>query len=282
MKQLMNKTLLTNTLIFVSLLLVVLAQIRYDQKDKPFIVKFEAVNRTLTPAIVLQYTNFGFSNVIADYYWINAIQDVVQWNEKDHFYVEYFKNISTLDPKFEYPYLLGIFVVPNEKSPKYIDEIASVADVGISALPDNWRIPFYLSTAYKMNTKNLESTDHYLSIAASIKDAPEAVQIVYKAFSKNKLKTETFAREMIKVIYDTTDNETIKKLAAKGLLINDIRSMLEKAIATFKLTYNVFPENIHGLEELNYIALPQEVKDAFTVVINTDGTFKLVEKITEN
>ena len=278
MKYLTNKTLLANLLIFISLFLVVLAQIRYDQKDKPFIIKFAAVNRTLIPAELLKYTSFGFNNVIADYYWINAIQDVVQWNEKDHFYVEYFKNIATLDPKFEYPYLLGIFVVPSEKSPKYIDEIADVADVGIATLPDNWKIPFYLSTAYKMHTKNLERTDHYLSIAASIKDAPEAVHLVYKAFSKNKLKTKSFARQMIKVIYDTTDNETIKKIAAKGLLINDLNSAIEKAIASFKLVYKVYPKTEEELENANYISLPQQIKDAFTVIINPDGTFKITEK----
>jgi CRISPR/Cas system-associated endonuclease Cas3-HD len=83
---------------------------------------------------------------------------------------------------------------------------------------------------------------------------------------------------MIKVIYDTTDNETIKKLAARGIVINELTTMLEKGIARYKIKYQVFPKSLSELERVNYVLIPVAVKDAFDVVISEDGGFKIVEK----
>ena len=176
------KVLFSGALLVTLIVFCVVTQLEYDAANKPFTHKFEAVNRTLFPASVLKYLSFGFNNVIADMYWIRTIQDLIQWNEKDQFYVDYFKNISTLDPKFEYPYLFGIFVVPTNKSPQFLNEIAIVADRGIEALPENWQIPFYLSTKYKLITQDLNKTAYYLNLAASRDTAPESV---FALFSVN-------------------------------------------------------------------------------------------------
>jgi hypothetical protein len=258
--------------------LYVETQFQYDANNKPFTHKFEAVNRTLIPAIVLKNLSFGFDAVIADMFWISSIQDLIQWNEKDHFYVQYFDNISTLDPRFEYPYLFGIFVVPTSKSPTYIDEMATISERGITALPDNWKIPFYLSTKYKALTKDYERASHYLEIAVNRDSAPQVVKDVYQAFKKNEQQDKREVSAMIKVIYDTTDNETIKKLAARGIVINELTTMLEKGIARYKIKYQVFPKSLSELERVNYVLIPVAVKDAFDVVISEDGGFKIVEK----
>lgn len=266
--------------IALSLLFVLCAWVQtiYDTEHKPFTHKFEAVDRTLMPAPVLKTLSFGFNNILADMYWIRTVQDLIQWNETDRFYLQYFDNISTLDPKFAYPYLFGIFVVPTAKSPQFLDEFSLIADRGISALPENWEIPFYLSTKYKSITKDYERADHYLEIAAQKEKAPEVVHTVYSAFKVNKEKDREQVSQMIKVIYDTTDNETIKSLAAKGLVINDLTNTVEKAIARFKIRYNSYPRTLKELEDTKLIVLPQETKELFDVAIKEDGSFRLIEK----
>ncbi len=265
-------------LLVVLLTLSALTQVRFDEASKPFSFKLEAIDRHIIPYQLLKHVNFGFSSIMADYYWIMAVQDLSHWNNKDIFYLEYFKNIATLDPRFEYPFLFGIFVVPNEKSPELLDKIAEISEDVMTALPDDWAIPFYLSTKYKTLTKNLERTEHYLFIAQSKKEAPNVVHVVYNGFITNQTKERTAISQMIKVIYDTTDNETIKKLAAKGILINELNGKIEEAIAKFKIKYGEFPANYDALEKTSILTLPQEIKDAFSVEIYKDGSFRLVEK----
>jgi hypothetical protein len=211
-----------------------------------------------------------------------AVQDLNHWNNEDLFYLEYFRNIATLSPKFEYPYLFGIYVAPNEKSPALLDEMASISSIGMSSLPLDWSIPFYLSTKYKTLTKNDARALYYLSIANKTKGAPEVVHLVYSSFIKNEAKDRGAVRQMIKVIYDTTDNETIKNLAAKGIFINDLNEQLEKAIAKFKIKYGIFPGSTSELEKVNLLYLSPEIKNSYEVEINKDGKFKLKEKPSQN
>lgn len=264
------------------IILVTLTQAIYDEHSKPFSFKLESIDRHILPAKLLEYTNFGFKNMLADYYWIMAVQDLSYWNNKDVFYLEYFKNISVLDPKFEYPYLFSIYVVPNEKAPKLLDNIASIAETGMSALHNNWAIPFYLGTKYKTLVRDNEKAELYLKRASEVKTAPPVVNLVYTSFLKNQAQDRKDVTQMIKVIYDTTDNGTIKKLAAKGILINDLSDVIEKAIARFKIKYKVFPKNSTDLERTNLLTLPREIKDAFDVEISGDGGFRLVEKENTN
>lgn len=273
-----NKTLLYTAIFGGFIIAIIGTQLYYDDNSKPFTHKFEAVNRVLLPPEILPYINFGFRGILADVYWLRSVQDLIQWNLTDHFYVEYFRNISVLDQKFEYPYLFGIFVVPNEKSPTYIDEIAAIADKGIEALPKNWKIPFYLSTKYKSETREFERANHYLEIAIAKDDTPSVVKTVYTAFKKNQLQDKRDVSLMIKVIYDTTDNETIKKLAARGIIISDLTTTIEKGIARFKVRYNMYPKNLAELEAAKSVRIPQEIKNAFDVQISPNGGFKIMEK----
>lgn len=272
------KPFITSGLLLLLITLLVGIQIKYDAVNTPFTHKFEAIERTLLPAQIVKNFNFGFSNVIADMYWIRAVQDLVHWNETDSYYVDYFENISTLDPKFEYPYLVGIFVVPTSKSPSFLERISVIADRGIEALPENWQIPFYLSTKYKSITKEYERADHYLSIAVANENAPEVVRTVYNAFKVNQANDRKQVSEMIKVIYNTTEDTTIKKLAAKGIIVNDVTDAVEKAIARFKIKYKAYPQNLAELEQTKLIGLSPEIKNLFDIEIRKDGSFRLIEK----
>mgnify|MGYP006054958267 CR=1 FL=1 len=272
------KPFITSGLLVLLITLLVSIQIKYDAVNAPFTHKFEAIERTLLPAQIVKNFNFGFSNVIADMYWIRAVQDLVHWNETDSYYVDYFENISTLDSKFEYPYLVGIFVVPTSKSPSFLERISVIADRGIEALPENWQIPFYLSTKYKSITKEYERADHYLSIAVANENAPEVVRTVYNAFKVNQANDRKQVSEMIKVIYNTTEDTTIKKLAAKGIIVNDVTDAGEKAIARFKIRYKAYLQNLAELEQTKLIGLSLALKNVFDVEIAANGSFKIIEK----
>jgi hypothetical protein len=263
-----NKTLLVSSIFVLLFVCVVITQILYDRAANPFSFKMAVVKRNLLPASILPYISLGFNNVLADYYWIYAIQDLTVWDHKDSRYIEYFRNISTLDPTFEYPYLFSIFTIPRKDTPALLQKLTPIADKGIAAIPTSWQIPFYLSTAYNITTKSYNDTEHYLSIAASKSSGPPGIYLVYSSFITKKLKGKEAAREMIKVIYDNTDNEIIKQLAAQGIVIDDATQMLEKAVIAYKAKYGSYPKTVDDMSRLNLIHLPDAFTNAFTIDIN--------------
>lgn len=276
------------------LILITLFQVRYDRLAPPFTTAVPVAQRLFFPSKVLPYLDFGFTNILTDFYWISAVQDLIAWNGTDPFYLNYFRNISTLDPKFEYPYLFSILAVPQiektTKDIKVLNDVAVIAQKGIDAIPTSWQIPFYLSTQYYIFTKAYEPAEKYLAIAASREGAPDGVHLVYSSFvGKNIIRTKNLinnpnatsatTQDFIKVIYNNTDNETIKKLASKGIQSEIVNSMLEKGIIAYKEKFKHYPKTVQEMIDVHFISLPEAFLDYFTITINPkNGSFKVIEK----
>ena len=251
-----------------------------DDVGPPFTTKLALAKRNLLPPQILPYISFGFNNFIADGYWIRAIQDFVAWNGKEGFYIGYFKNITTLDPKFEYPYLFNILTVPLNKDVRTLDVIALISEKGMKAIPESWQIPFYIGTQYYLFTKSYQPAEKYIGIAAEKKNAPDGVYLLYSTFvAKDLYTTEekmNLSKKLVRVIYNNTDNEVIKKLAAQGIQENIISQLLEKSILAYKEKNKRYPATVEEILSAHLVRLPQEFIDNFTVTINpVNGTFEI-------
>lgn len=269
------------TLITVVLFLstIALTQILYDRADNPLSLKFTVSHRHVLNPNTVPYVSFGFPNILADYYWISAIQDLSGWNYEDMFYYDYFKNIALLDPKFEYPYLFGILTLPSTKIENSMDIVASISDQGIRALPKNWDIPFYLATKFKTFAKNDSKTEHYLAIAAQNPDAPPLVGIFYSAFTANKLLGRDASIAMLKVIRDTTDSGTIKKIASRGITSETIRNTLENGVLAYRAKFGVYPKTLSDLTKNHLVTLPKELEDMMVLEVNQKtGAIRIIQK----
>lgn len=274
-----NLIYITGFFCVIFLAIIISLQYRYDSLSTPFTTKLQSVDRTLMPKEVLPYISFGFTAMLADYYWIKAIQDFVAWNGKNPFFLEYIKNITTLDPRFEYPYLFAILAIPQNKDIVTLDTVAKIADKGIQDVPTSWKIPYYLGTQYYLFTKSFIPAVNYLEIAAKTKEAPSGVYLTYSSFVSRNIQGYEASKEFIKVIYNNTDNETIKKLAASGVEETVVSQMLEKGIFAYKTKYGIYPKNIEELTKLNFINLPKELLESFTISINQkNGSFRVVAK----
>jgi hypothetical protein len=273
----------TGSIIASLFLLVIFFQKIHDDLSPPFTTKLALAKRTLIPEQVLPYITFGWRNIITDFYWIRAIQDFVAWNGKESFFLDYFKNISALDPRFEYPYLFAILAVPQNKDIKTLDEIAKISQRGIDTISESWKIPFYLGTKYFIFTKDYEKAEPYLAIAASKKNAPDGVYLVYSTYVARKapkrIRSEEdviAAQSLIRVIYNNTDNETIKQMASKGIVEEHLNQLLEKG---YKTRYKKYPNTIDELLKTNFIRLPAELLENFDIIINPkDGSFRIITK----
>lgn len=286
-------TIFPSFVIVLTLICIVYIQINYDSAQGPFSPGLEAKSRTLLPEKLLPHISLGFNTFLADMYWIRAVQDLTTWTGNDPYYLNYFKNISTLDPRFEYPYLFSILTIPQsakrEKDIQPLHEVAKVAERGIAAIPSSWQIPFYLATQYYIFNKQYEPAESYLSIAASKEGAPDGVYLVYSTFvGKNLVRTKNLLNnpdanstinQLVKVIYNNTDNETTKELIAKGYQAEAVRQMLEKGIIAYKERYKKYPDNALQMIEARFIQLPEGFLDHFTVTINKrNGEFSVIAK----
>ena len=276
-------TAIQTTIVAALILLAITFQSLHDDLVPPFTTKLALAKRNLLPPQILPYISFGFSGIMADMYWIRAIQDFVAWNGKEGFYIGYFKNIATLDPKFEYPYLFNILTVPRNKNVATLNMIAQISEKGLTAIPESWKIPFYLGTQYYIFTRAYEPAQKYIGIAAEKKSAPEGVYLLYSTFIAKDLYTREqkmgLTQKLVKIIYNNTDNEIIKKLAAQGFQQEVITQLLEKGILAHKEQYKHYPKNIEEMLSVNLIKLPQEFLDTFTVTIDSKtGAFEIILK----
>lgn len=263
----------------VFLVSIIVTQVFYDSTRPAFTTKVQLAKRELIPHQALPYVHFGFKNVLADMYWIRTVQDFIAWNGKEPFFVNYFKNIATLDPRFEYPYLFAIFTVPQNKNVETLDTVREVADIGIEAVPASWKIPFYLGTQYFLFTKTYTDAERYLKLASEKENAPDAVYLMYTNFVTNNIKGFRATRELIKTIYNTTDDKTIQELAKKGLEQEVINQMLDGAILAYKTKYGIYPSSVEDLEKKRFLKLPEDFLTLFSIELNQrNGSYKIVER----
>ncbi len=278
---------ITTGVLIVSLVgIIVTFQKIHDSYNKPFTTKITAQTRNLLPAKFLPYITFGFDNFITDMYWLRAVQDFVAWDGRDPYYLNYFRNISTLDPTFKYPYLFSILIVPQNKDIVTLNEVARIAENGLKFIPTSWEIPFYLGTQYYLFTKEYTLAESYLERAAKIPGAPDGVFLLYSNFiGRNSpmpvrgAEDYILAQQLLKVIANNTDNETIKKMAEKGITEKLVTQMLEKGIIAYKERYKRYPRTTQEMINVNFVNLPQEFLENFDVTINqTNGSFMITEK----
>ena len=268
-------------------ILVITFQIKYDRLQPPFTTRLTLAKRNLLPEQILPYVSFGFNNVLADFYWIRSIQDFVAWNGKEGFFIGYIKNITTLDPRFEFPYQFAILAIPQssqkEKDLSSLEQIVPIAKKGIDAIPTSWTIPFYLGTQYYIFTKQYTPAVDYLKIAAERPGSPQGASLLYATFiarSSGTYKDSTKnIQELLKIIYNNTDNETLKKLSGKGIQIQVVAKAIAHAELAYKTTFKKFPSSVEELLEQHFLALPDGFLDDFTVTITpTTGSFRIKER----
>lgn len=272
-----------NTSLIIIALFILLAagsQTLYDAVAPPFTTKIKAVKRDLFPEQMIAVSHFGFKNILADLYWIRAIQDFVAWNGKELFFLDYFRNISALDPRFEHPYLFAIWTIPLDRNDlERLDKVAVIADRGIALIPESWKIPYHLGTQYFLFTKSYTKAKEYLRIAAEKKDAPLGVYLNYSSFVINDVKGYRASYDLVKVIYDNTDDATLKKVIEIGLQKEMLNTLIERGIVAYKTTKGIYPKTIDDLTKENLVSLPESFTNAFTVTINRyNGSFKIEEK----
>lgn len=195
-----------------------------DARRPPLPENYADEDLALQGATLKGYT-LGFEGLIADWYWMNALQYIgnkvlnstADINMEDlrplnpRLLYPYLNNATTLDPKFIAAYQYGAIVMPA------IDKQQAIALTrkGIENNPEAWRLHHYLGYIYwRMN--DYPNAANAYDDGAKIPDAPDFMRIM-AARMRTEGGSRTLARQMYEQMYRESPDERTKENAALRL-----------------------------------------------------------------
>ncbi len=245
-------------------------QIRYDRIQQQHFELLAPVHRFALPATVVKEFSFGFRNVLADYYWVTAIQDYNKWDKFDSYYPEYFRTISTLDPKFQYPYMFAALTVPSKmNATTSLEWLSIISGRGIAAFPDNWEIPFYTGVEYHLIDKEYATATRYIGIAASRKSSPEMVRSTYAIYLLHGHSEYETSRALFSTMLETSDDISTKIIAKEHIELLDLIEALERVGVLYKKKYGMYPGSLAELTSKGMITIPRGFEKKYPLSFNT-------------
>lgn len=212
----------------------------------------------------LKHATFGYSSLLADLVFIWAIQYygdhniAERYDNLDHI----FSIIAELDPHYLDPYEVGAIIAVYEAKDPYL--AFKVLDRGLEKNPDQWIFPYQAGHYAAINLKDYELAQKYYTKTMAIEGAPAIAHRLYAdaAFKGTDYQT---AWENWKEVYETTDDERIKKIASNHLYqvksAMDI-AKLKDAIEKYRQTEGQFPDNMDQLLSTGILAsIPKDLDE---------------------
>ena len=189
--------------------------------------------------------SLGFNGLAADWYWMRSLQYVgrkiakyegdVQLDDMRpvglHLLAPLLDSATTLDPQFLPVYEYGAVVLPAVD----VDAAINLVKKGIAANPSAWRLYHHLGYIYWQRARFQEAAEAYRQ-GAQIKDAPAWMSAMAAQMASQGGSRAT-AREIYNRMFEQTDDEKMRELAAKRLLQLqswDERDALRRVLAAFR------------------------------------------------
>ena len=199
----------------------------FIEKNKPILLEEYADEDLALQGANLKGYAFGFEGLIADWYWMQALQylgEKIVRNPDTKISLDNLKalnprllyplldNAVTLDPKFLSVYEYGATVLPAIDK----DKAVNLLENGISENPDEWRLYNYLGFIY-WREGNYEKASQIYSRGAKLPNAPK-----FMLFMAAKTKSEGGSRETARTVYqqifDEAQDDQTKENARLRLL----------------------------------------------------------------
>lgn len=212
---------------------IVLLQYFFDieKKDRPFIPP------AVLPAQAIKLGNLGLHSASSVLMWLNTVQYIPSKT------AEMIEVTNNLDPKFSYPYAFAALTLP---SMKLADKAVTIAKNGLANADPDWRIPYYLATAYHIFLHDRKNAAFYFDMAVNTPGAPEKIKSISARYSANVDELERI-KAIWTSIYETSNDPEMQERAKNYLLHVEIVRVLEKALNIYKTRYGYYPLKLEDL-----------------------------------
>jgi tetratricopeptide (TPR) repeat protein len=225
-------------------------------KDERKIAALKLAEPALPSTTALKALSINQGGAVADLIWLKTIQYFGQGNP----YGKYpslgavLNTVTTLDPKFSYPYEFGLIVLPFMEQLNQAEQLGKRAE---QALPNNGLITFYFASLYHLNIKDYPQAAKYYEKASTLPGGPPASKElagVALASASNSLADREAALYFWKTVYDNAKDEEEKERAARWFGHMQMVYDLEKFAIQFQEKSGRFPVNLEELQSAGYIA----------------------------
>ncbi|MGI9534810.1 MAG: hypothetical protein ACR2NW_07650 [Thermodesulfobacteriota bacterium] len=214
----------------------------------------------------LDKISLGFDNVLADIYWLRALQffggDDISITEKDSKVLyDYFDIITDLDPKFVNAYRFGgsFLAEPIPMGLGNLEAGIELFDKGRKNNPENYRLPMEEAFLYFIYYKDYEKAAELFNEASEKPGLSDFRRASIKGMAGSSLRysdNRELSKQIWEEIYNTTQSEKRKNFAFKNLReLNsaDIEDRLTLSANQYEEKFGKFPENLNNLLETGFL-----------------------------
>ncbi len=232
-------------LVFVAIALlfagIVFSQARYDAVPQPVLQG----NASLPPDFI-RYFDFGLHSAMASVLWIGTRPELPSFPFSYPHFKDGLDLINNLDPKFAYPYVFTVLVLPNTTDPHRFTETAKIGERGIREADPDWRLPLYLAANYQLYLNDYANAAKYFDLASRTPGVPDIIRrfAVNYGIAPNNLER---TRQVWLAIYESTEDPFIKERAKNYVIHTEIIQYLDQAIAVYRARYGTYPQTIDAL-----------------------------------
>jgi tetratricopeptide (TPR) repeat protein len=270
-------------IILVILLLV--ASVPFQRKIDDIRGRFRSIKETLYfSSSVLRRISLGYDDLLADIYWLRALQYFggTRFDDIDSgLLYKYFDIITDLDPKFVNAYRYGGTFLA-EPPPFGMGDVANgmkLFDKGRINNPDNFRIPLEEGFVYYLDLKDYDKASELFKEASDKPGLSDLRRAYLKGMAASALAkggNRDLSRQIWEYIYENAPDEGRRNFAVrniKELNTMDMEDSLTRALRAYLHQYNKFPSS---LEELKSRGIIKEIPEE-----PFGGKFVIVKKLKE-
>ncbi|MGE5443541.1 MAG: hypothetical protein ACM3SR_02940 [Ignavibacteriales bacterium] len=262
--------------------------------------KFRSVEETLyLSSSGIKKLSFGYKEILADIYWMRAIQyfgeSVVKTLEgvddnqplsakpKSDLLYHYFDIITDLDPRFANAYMYGgtFLADPPPIGLGDIERGTTLFDKGRRNNPTNYHLPLEEAFIYYLYVRDYEKAADLFKEASQkpgLSDFRRASLEGMAASSHSKGGNRELSRRIWKEIYETTTDEGRKEFALRNLKEIDtmgIEDSLTEAMREYTNRYNEVPKSLDDLKGAGIIKhVPKEPLGGEFIIVDKLKTVK--------
>jgi tetratricopeptide (TPR) repeat protein len=210
----------------------------------------------LPRAEYLRPLSLGYENALANGLWFRTISYFGKHYRSDRAYpwLAYMCELVTdLDPRAEYVYRFAGMVLPWEA--REVDEGLRLLRKGIEALPNSWRLHYWLGFSYYFFKDDYDNAVRYLSKAAALPDASPSAARLATILHQHRYGPETtlsFLTELAGEVESPELREVLKEQMKETRLTADLQA-LNHAVEQFKSRFGRLPPSTHALVESGLI-----------------------------
>jgi hypothetical protein len=161
--------------------------------------------------------------------------------------------VVELDPQYYTAYLFSVMGLIH--GPDDLPAARRIAEKGMAAFPDDWRIPFWLGYNYHLYRRDAETASSYMYLAAKKPGAPTYfLATLIKA--QRRVGAYKQAAWAMSVMMKNAEKPEIKAIYAKKLARLQNLAALQEAARRFKAARGRWPKNLEELEKTGLITAP--------------------------